>query len=91
MNEEKIELARKHLREPFFFVPLTDREREAVCLASRGWNIPNDVAGKMHFSPKHVYELLHDATEKINKVMESEITYKDLSKVLIELVEGVLK
>lgn len=93
MNDrERIELALRHIREPFYFVDgLTEREREAVRLASRGLNIPNVIAMKMNVTPKSVYRLLNSATEKISKwFVRDYVKFSELPDLLLKIVEGVL-
>ena len=91
-DKEKIELALKHIREPFYFVEgLTERECEALRLASRGHSIPQVVAPKMGITPRIVYFHLKSATFKISKWMNKEIEFQDLPDLLLKIVEGVLR
>ena len=87
---DKIELALKHIQQPFWFVKLTDRESEAVRLASLGYNIPDVVAPCMNITPKSVYRLLHNATEKIGDEIGEEISFGELPNKLFGLIEEVL-
>ena len=86
----RIEKALKHIREPFYFVDLTDREREAVRLASRGKNVVNDIAPSMGVAPKTVYLDLHEALKKINYDCETNIKFQGLPDLLLRLIERSL-
>lgn len=87
----KIERALKHIHEPFWFVEsLTDREREAVGLASRGLNVPRVIAPKMKLTPKTTYFDLKSAVEKINEQCGSSIKFQDLPDLLLTLIEETL-
>ena len=89
-DEEKIKLALKHIREPFWFVDMTEREREVLNLASRGFSIPKVIAPEMGFAPKSVYYHLNRATKKINKSLEKDVTFNDLTDLLLNIIEEVL-
>lgn len=91
-HEEKINLALQHIQNPFWFVGyLTDREREAVRLASRGLNIPKVIAPQMKVTHKVVYYNLKSAVNKINEQCGSDITFVDLTDLLLTLIEETLK
>jgi DNA-binding CsgD family transcriptional regulator len=88
---DKVELALKHLRSPYWFVEdLTEKEREAVRLASFGFSIPDVVASRMKLSPKHTYRLLHKATEKISRQYGKKVTFQELPSLLLKKIEEVL-
>ena len=81
--------ALKHIQDPFWFVDLTDREREAVGLASRGKNIVDVIAPKLGVAPKTVYKYLNSATEKINDKRIK--NFQDLPDLLLTLIEETLR
>jgi DNA-binding CsgD family transcriptional regulator len=69
-DEERVRAARAVLRDPFGAVPgLTDREREAALLASRG--LPRrGIMKRMGLARQRVYQLLGSAAEKIGVQLE---------------------
>lgn len=87
---DKTELALKHIREPFYFVELTDREREAVRLASRGFSVPQIIAPQMDVTPKSVYQFLKSAAFKIGVWLNREVKVNELTDLLLKIIEGVL-
>lgn len=92
MNDnEKIQSALKHIRNPYHFVELTDEEREAVRLASRGQSIPKVIAPHLGVTPKTTYKYLNSAAYKIGKWLNKEIQFQDLPDLLLKIIEGVLR
>lgn len=91
-NKQKIDLALKHLEQPYYFVEgLTEREREAVRLASRGLSIPAVIAPQMKVTPKTVYAYLNSASYKISVWLNKDVEFADLTELLLKIVEGILK
>jgi len=91
MNEKtKIELALKHIENPFHFVEMTDREREAVRLASHGQSVPKTIAPYLEVTPKTVYQDLKSAADKIGEWFNKDVQFNDLTELLLKIVEGVL-
>ena len=84
-----VQEALKHIQVPFWFVELTDREREAVRLASRGKNVVDVIAPKLGVAPKTVYGYLNSATDKINDKRIR--NFQDLPDLLLTLIEEALK
>ncbi len=93
MNEEsRTEKALQHIHHPFWFVDkLTDREREALRLASRGLNVVKVIAPQLKVTHKVVYTNLKSAVEKINEQTGASITFHDLTDLLLALIEETLQ
>ena len=90
-DKQKIELALKHLNDPFYFVEMTDKEREAVRLDSYGHSVPKVIAPALGVQPKTIYRYLKSGAWKIGKWLNREVDFHDLTELLLKIVKGVLR
>ena len=92
MNKSK---ALKFLQSPWYWVEMTDLQREALRLACRGILV-SDAIAKMGTNRNTYYVHRRVAIKKINKdrsIFEGleEVTIENLNRIFIETLENVLK